>query len=727
MAKRSGLAAARQTPVTSITESYHQFESSDKSSRGSSVLSNYIYGEYSPSVNSRRKFTARYPRPLIVIMSFSAIAVLATLALFVKDSLSSEAINYVTEYFEKPETNKFQLNVLPEYEVELHECPATLSASTDPALDRDNADPSIGATMYRIPGGPKSPKTPGKRVSFIEHGILCDSQPCTVNKLKIAIVYLLVDQGYDVWLGLSNSSMMEDLIMSRTAERERLERVAHCIFVATNQTELLVMGNLNGTVQFFAISTPIAKWEQSKVSKWLEYIPGVKTVKKLYYKGKNYLTRSYEKIVESIDLLGKRVDLIIDDPSVRNLKNTVLRAWGIIVTMVAPTLSLNDFSKMINHPDVYLDALQLITKYGYTAELHHVRTEDGYLLSVHRITGGKRYPPGRGKPVVFLQHGILSSSAVWILMGPSKSLAYFLADEGYDVWMGNSRGNTYSRGHLNLSSSDSKFWDFSFHEMGYYDLPATVDYIVANTGQEKINYIGHSQGTTSFFVMLSEKPQYNDKINRFIAYAPIVYANNVRSPIVDFFSKISSPLYRTLQFLNVHDFLPTNALLTKIGRDVCEKRTLYQVVCSNALFMVTGYDSAQINKTIVPIIMGHLPAGSSVKQFVHFAQEFTSKKFRQFDYYEEEKNLAKYGAVEPPGYKIENVKVPGMIFYAKNDWLADSRDVEKLGNELKNAELHEVPMELFNHIDFMFAMDAPLLIYHPTIDYLRRELTNEIR
>lgn len=108
---------------------------------------------------------------------------------------------------------------------------------------------------------------------------------------------------------------------------------------------------------------------------------------------------------------------------------------------------------------------------------------------------------------------------------------------------------------MNLSSSENGFWDFSFHEMGYYDLPATIDYIVANTGQKKINYIGHSQGTTSFFVMLSEKPQYNDKINKFIAYAPIIYANNIRSPIVDVFSKISSPIYVRNNPSNVSQFV----------------------------------------------------------------------------------------------------------------------------------------------------------------------------
>lgn len=121
--------------------------------------------------------------------------------------------------------------------------------------------------------------------------------------------------------------------------------------------------------------------------------------------------------------------------------------------------------------------------------------------------------------------------------------AYILADQGYDVWMGNSRGNTYSRGHEQFLPTDSKYWNFSFHEMGVYDLPATIDYILAATKQPKIYFLGHSQGTTSFFVMMAIKPEYNDKIFKFAAYAPMAYMANVRSPFIKFTAKLSSPLY----------------------------------------------------------------------------------------------------------------------------------------------------------------------------------------
>jgi lysosomal acid lipase/cholesteryl ester hydrolase len=67
--------------------------------------------------------------------------------------------------------------------------------------------------------------------------------------------------------------------------------------------------------------------------------------------------------------------------------------------------------------------------------------------------------------------------------------------------------------------------------MGVYDLPAVIDYVLARTKQQDMYYIGHSMGTTMFFVLTSLKPEYNTKIRLMVAFAPVVFMSDVKSDI----------------------------------------------------------------------------------------------------------------------------------------------------------------------------------------------------
>lgn len=129
-------------------------------------------------------------------------------------------------------------------------------------------------------------------------------------------------------------------------------------------------------------------------------------------------------------------------------------------------------------------------------------------------------------------HGILQSAADWVITSNEQGLAYLLADQGYDVWLGNARGTTYSRNHTTINPNKSKFWKFSWNEIGGIDVPASIDYVLEQTGQDSLHYVGYSQGTTSFFVMTSLYPEYNKKIKVATLMAPIAYMTNMYSPII---------------------------------------------------------------------------------------------------------------------------------------------------------------------------------------------------
>ena len=88
--------------------------------------------------------------------------------------------------------------------------------------------------------------------------------------------------------------------------------------------------------------------------------------------------------------------------------------------------------------------MELCHLFGYEAEEHIIQTKDGYLLGLHRLAYRKGEegakvncgPSSVQKRVVYLHHGLLMNSEVWVC--PTKAdrcLPFALVDKGYDVWV----------------------------------------------------------------------------------------------------------------------------------------------------------------------------------------------------------------------------------------------------------------------------------------------------
>lgn len=234
------------------------------------------------------------------------------------------------------------------------------------------------------------------------------------------------------------------------------------------------------------------------------------------------------------------------------------------------------------------DVLDLISEAGYAGEAHEVETEDGYLLIVHRVIS-PYIRPRSDKPAVFLMHGIIATSADYVITGPEKALAYLLVDHGYDVWMGNARGNKHSTKHKSFAPRSNKFWTFSWNEMGLYDLPAMIDYVLAVTRSRQVFYVGHSQGTTAPLVMLSSRPEYNQKILQLHLLAPVIFLFNRRHPFyVGLGVEVRRGLLRDATFLDLESFY---ALSMKLSKLFCSKN---QAPCRNLFSILSGANKNEV-------------------------------------------------------------------------------------------------------------------------------------
>ncbi|KAL4640085.1 putative lysosomal acid lipase/cholesteryl ester hydrolase [Arapaima gigas] len=365
-------------------------------------------------------------------------------------------------------------------------------------------------------------------------------------------------------------------------------------------------------------------------------------------------------------------------------------------------------------PEVNMNISEIISFWGYSPEEHKVVTEDGFILSVNRIPHGvKSKPTGDPRPVVFLQHGLLAAGSNWVTNLPDSSLGFVLADAGYDIWLGNSRGNTWSRKHVKLSPQQNAFWEFSFDEMANKDLPAVVNYIIKTTGQKQIFYVGHSQGTTIAFIAFSTMPELASKIKMFFALAPVATLKSAKSPI----TKLSFlPEFLIWDFFGRKDFLPQSKLIKWLGTELCS-HCPFSVLCGNVFFVICGFDEKNLNMSRTPVYTTHCPAGTSVQNMIHWSQLRKSGKLMAYDY--GRGNMAHYNQTNPPLYHVQNMKVPTVVFSGGHDTLADPEDVDRLLPQISNLVYYK-KIPHWEHLDFIWGLDAPKEMFSDILKLLKK-------
>ncbi|CAH1159898.1 unnamed protein product [Phaedon cochleariae] len=107
---------------------------------------------------------------------------------------------------------------------------------------------------------------------------------------------------------------------------------------------------------------------------------------------------------------------------------------------------------------VEFNAPEIIQRMGYPLLTYKVRTADGYILTMFRIPNDHVKNTNARKHPIYLQHGLVSTCATFLGKG-RDSLAFILSDAGYDVWLGNYRGNPYSEEHENMTIYDQEYWN----------------------------------------------------------------------------------------------------------------------------------------------------------------------------------------------------------------------------------------------------------------------------
>ncbi|KAF7819441.1 triacylglycerol lipase 2-like [Senna tora] len=358
--------------------------------------------------------------------------------------------------------------------------------------------------------------------------------------------------------------------------------------------------------------------------------------------------------------------------------------------------------------------------HGYKCQELQVTTKDGYILSLQRIPEGRNEVRDKGskKQPVIIQHGVLVDGMTWLLNPPEQSLPLILADNGFDVWIANTRGTRYSRRHTSLDPSSPDFWNWSWDELVSYDLPAVFGYVFSQTGQ-KINYVGHSQGTLIALASFSVGNLVN-QLKSAALLSPIAYLSHMNTALGVVAAKSFVGEITTLFGLTEFDprGLPVNAFV----KSLC---AYPGVDCYDLLTALTGKNCC-LNSSTVDLFLKNEPQPTSTKNMVHLAQTVRHGVLAKFNYERPDYNIMHYGEAFPPLYNLSNIPhdLPLFVSYGGRDALSDVLDVGNLLDALKFHDVDKLSVQFikdYAHADYIMGVNAKDIVYNDVLAFFKHQ------
>lgn len=310
----------------------------------------------------------------------------------------------------------------------------------------------------------------------------------------------------------------------------------------------------------------------------------------------------------------------------------------------------------------------------------------------------------------------MMDAVTWLMNPPDESLAFILADAGYDVWLSNSRGTQSSLQHTSLSPSDPAYWEWSWDELLAYDMPAMLQHVRSITGQN-MHYVGHSLGTLIALAAFSHKELVN-MLRSAVLLSPIAYLNQMPSPLARAAAQIF--LAEDIYWLGLHQFIPKGDAVKKLINDICN---ITGNDCSNLMSGFTGQNCC-LNSSRSDIFLNHEPQSTATKNMIHLAQMIRTGTIAMFDYGNEDNNMNHYGQPTPPVYNMTKIPndLPLYLSYGGKDLLADPNDVKVLLGCLKDHDGDKLVIQYredYAHADFVFGVNANQIIYEPVMAFFR--------
>lgn len=289
--------------------------------------------------------------------------------------------------------------------------------------------------------------------------------------------------------------------------------------------------------------------------------------------------------------------------------------------------------------------------------------------------------PGSGQAVM-LVHGMSANHYNWDYR-PEVSLAWWLQQRGWDVWIPGLRGD---EGTTAPSKKAGRNWIFDDHAL--LDLPAALDVIREHTGQQQVVWIGHSMGGMLLYAALSAYPE---RIRAGVAIAsPGQFT-------------VLPPLKKLLRgggpALGRHGRVPVETfmrLMSPLGRMApgMGKISLRANMDPGLVRGLSGHALSDLPRAMTQEVVTWLRAGTLTRAD---------------------------GAT--PWIRAESPAVPVLLLAGSADWIAPAADVVAVCGTLPDCESRVLgpdggqPHD-YGHVDLVLGRDAETTVYPIVEDWL---------
>lgn len=328
-------------------------------------------------------------------------------------------------------------------------------------------------------------------------------------------------------------------------------------------------------------------------------------------------------------------------------------------------------------------------------------TKDGWRLGIRRIAPET---PDPSKLPVILCHGLGLNGTFWTIT--DDHLPAQLAARGYQVFIFDFRGSGESARLGWVGRVNHRIRESFLHEVGEtkwtvddlvrYDVPAVLDYVQRTTGQERVNWVGHSLGGMLLFPYLEQAPDA-DRIANFVGMGSTIIQAKVPQS----------------------DMLHANRGLRLLGHLVSTGRMGRPLM----YFRFPGldridqfyYTSENVDKVTVARFYGYTledPGASALRQFDPYLQygHFLSAD-RKVDY----------------SAQLGRVKTPTLLIAGEGDSMSDMPSTELTFQALGSTDKtllrfgkRDGHIADYGHCDLVWSRHAPQEIFPPLIQWLDR-------